>query len=276
MIMRSRTLPVRFIATAFFSCALAALASPRGKAQTHRHTAAPHYTRVGVHEPYSVAPAIDTSKFMLYLRYPVSAYRSGVEGTVVVDVYLDRVGSVWRTRTRPGDDPRLTLGVENAIAMLKDDPQTPRRLGGEPVDGIMQLTVRFDSSTVESRAVRFQDGLFDVHPTTWSAAADSVGDGIVSAPDVPASVDSESLERATRYPELARLRGINGEVLVHVLVDAGGTVVNCRVSMSDSPALDDAALRAVRGAKFRPGRLGDRPVSSWTDIPVRFQLRPTP
>jgi len=60
---------------------------------------------------------------------------------------------------------------------------------------------------------------------------------------------------ALSYPEDARSQGIQGAVVVRYDVSKEGRVVNAQV-VSAKPAgvFDQAALDAVRGWRFRPGR----------------------
>jgi len=60
---------------------------------------------------------------------------------------------------------------------------------------------------------------------------------------------------ALTYPEAARDQGIQGAVVVRYDVSAEGRVANAQV-VSAEPAgvFEEAALKAVRGWRFRPGR----------------------
>jgi protein TonB len=76
---------------------------------------------------------------------------------------------------------------------------------------------------------------------------------------------------AIAYPELARLADVEGTVMVHALIGQDGAVRNIRV-VSGVPLLNDAAVAAVRGARFRPALQRGKPVAVWFVVPVRFQL----
>lgn len=73
------------------------------------------------------------------------------------------------------------------------------------------------------------------------------------------------------YPELAREAGIDGTVLVRVLVGADGFVHNALILQSVL-GLDDAALSAARAAVFRPALQQERPVAVWIVVPIEFRL----
>ncbi len=76
------------------------------------------------------------------------------------------------------------------------------------------------------------------------------------------------------YPLIALRRHQEGLVLLTVKVTAQGTVEQLAVEKSSGfPALDDAALRAVRGWEFQPAHLGPLAVESEIEVPVRFQVK---
>ena len=71
------------------------------------------------------------------------------------------------------------------------------------------------------------------------------------------------------YPEEAIARGLEGEVLVLIIIDENGAVTAARVEQgSGHRMLDDAALRAVRSLRSLPA---DAPREAL--LPVRFRLR---
>ncbi|MEA2083467.1 MAG: energy transducer TonB [Thermodesulfobacteriota bacterium] len=77
------------------------------------------------------------------------------------------------------------------------------------------------------------------------------------------------------YPRAARRRGLEGMVLLEVLVDRSGRVGNLRIfSSSGHRILDKAALKSVQKWRFVSARRGDEPVDMWVKVPVRFELGP--
>ena len=77
--------------------------------------------------------------------------------------------------------------------------------------------------------------------------------------------------RAPEYPEIARDAGIEGTVLVRVLVDPRGAVHDAHV-LQGVRGLDEAALAAATTAVFRPALQQDRPVAVWVVVPIEFSL----
>ena len=75
------------------------------------------------------------------------------------------------------------------------------------------------------------------------------------------------------YPALSRRLGEQGVVLLRVLIDEQGVPLSVQVHRSSGYArLDAAAAEALRRARFRPYREGDRTRSAVALVPVRFEL----
>lgn len=75
-----------------------------------------------------------------------------------------------------------------------------------------------------------------------------------------------------RYPEDARRAGIDGTVVVQVVVAEDGKPMQPAVVRSVHPKLDEEAMRAIMEQQFTPGMQRSRPVKVRTNISVRFRL----
>ena len=76
------------------------------------------------------------------------------------------------------------------------------------------------------------------------------------------------------YPQIARQRGVEGRVLLLVIIDASGKVEDHVEVMDSIPMLDQAAIDAVHQWSFSPARDADGiPIRVQMTVPVRFTLR---
>lgn len=82
-----------------------------------------------------------------------------------------------------------------------------------------------------------------------------------------------SLNSALEYPRVAIQSGVEGNVVVQVVVNTDGTPENPQVVRSASPLLDPAAIKAVMAQEFEPGKQRGRAVRTVITIPVRFKLK---
>lgn len=77
-----------------------------------------------------------------------------------------------------------------------------------------------------------------------------------------------------KYPRLARRRGLEGLVVLEVLVDVLGRVKDFHIfESSGHSVLDRAAVKAVRRWKFNAGTVGGTVKDMWVKVPVRFRLK---
>lgn len=81
------------------------------------------------------------------------------------------------------------------------------------------------------------------------------------------------LQRSIKYPEIARKAGIEGRVFVQFVVDERGRVLNPKVIRGIGGGCDEAAVEAVKQAKFKPGMQRGRPVKVQYSLPIVFKLQ---
>ena len=84
---------------------------------------------------------------------------------------------------------------------------------------------------------------------------------------------NQALASNLRYPQAARDAQIEGKVMIRFIVDKDGFVKNPVIAKSVDPALDKAALDAVKMLpKFKPGKTGGNYVNVYMTVPISFQL----
>lgn len=75
------------------------------------------------------------------------------------------------------------------------------------------------------------------------------------------------------YPVALRNRGIEGTVLLQIVVDETGRVTDAAVKRSSGYAqLDRAAIAAAQTWQFTPARRADQPVTLRVTMPVEFRI----
>jgi protein TonB len=95
-------------------------------------------------------------------------------------------------------------------------------------------------------------------------------------PEAPARVGGELKEpklistTAPVYPIAARQASIDGDVVIHAVIDKSGNVSQADV-VSGPAMLRQAALNAVRRWKYAPSVLDGQPVSIETTVTVKFR-----
>ena len=75
------------------------------------------------------------------------------------------------------------------------------------------------------------------------------------------------------YPEIARVRGYEGIVLVSAEILPDGRVGNMKIRKSSGYAiLDQSAIEAVKPWKFEPAKKSGNPFTVWVELPIKFIL----
>jgi protein TonB len=75
------------------------------------------------------------------------------------------------------------------------------------------------------------------------------------------------------YPEIARVHGYEGIVLVAAEILPNGRVGNMKIRKSSGYAiLDQSALEGVKPWKFEPAKKSGKPFTIWVEVPIKFVL----
>lgn len=73
-----------------------------------------------------------------------------------------------------------------------------------------------------------------------------------------------------QYPLVALQQGIEGTVVLELVIDAEGCIGRARV-IESVPELDEAALRSVKRWRFSPAMRDGRPVTAIVHAPIVFR-----
>lgn len=98
-------------------------------------------------------------------------------------------------------------------------------------------------------------------------------DFIIVAETMPQLIGGLSeLHKSIVYPEEAKQQGIEGRVTIQFIVNKKGNVLNPRVIRGIGGGADEAAIEAVKKAKFIPGTFRGEPVCVQYSLPIVFRL----
>ena len=93
-------------------------------------------------------------------------------------------------------------------------------------------------------------------------------------PEFPGGTEALNafLTREIQYPEVARINGITGTVLIEFIVEKDGRVSNAKVKVPLFPECDKEAVRGVMAMpKWQPGKNNGKPVRCFYQVPVTFR-----
>lgn len=168
-----------------------------------------------------------------------------------------------------GVPPSLT---QQAATQVKVEVKTrPAIAMPKPVAD--ELAVEQTIATTEEMSVGQAANTGAAFGTADSLIVD-VGGGGLPSPDEYVAYEKEpelvSMQNP-KYPELAREAGVEGTVLIRVLVGEDGFVKD-QIIIQSVPMLDDAAANSAATAVFKPALQKDKPVAVWMVIPIEFRL----
>jgi len=158
--------------------------------------------------------------------------------------------------TRPPPPPRPPVPVEVPNDML-----------------VEEIELNLDASLDLSMAL-------ELPPAPPAPPAEKKVEKEIEEPEVFIAVEEmpeligglESVQKLIVYPEIAKKAGIEGRVFVQFVIDEKGNVTNPVVLKGIGGGCDEAALEAVKKAKFTPGKQRGRPVKVQYSIPIVFRL----
>jgi TonB family protein len=119
-------------------------------------------------------------------------------------------------------------------------------------------------------------GVMLAHPPAAAQAAPAAARPTlaVGEPDEQPVLATRDLARLINraYPPSLKAHPVPGSADVHMLILATGRVDSASVSYetASSPAFGFAATQVARQLRFRPAKVGGRPVAVWVTYPIHF------
>jgi TonB family protein len=106
-----------------------------------------------------------------------------------------------------------------------------------------------------------------ISPEALPGLGDSVVVDVVAEP-----VNMFKFNFSVGYPPEAKEAGIQGTVLVKILVSKHGEVLDSKLISSPGKLLTDPVMQKLPLLKFSPAIKDGKPVASWTTAPFRYKL----
>jgi TonB family protein len=208
-------------------------------------------------------------------EYPATAKQAHVQGTVVLQVSIDKSGDVQSLQLVSGH-PMLAPAAIDAVKQWK---YRPYLLNGEPVTVETNVTVNFTlvgDAPEEWTAGNVSGGIPAAEPagTASGVIGSTAANGAVPQ-RVRVSQGAEQKIIVSKvqpeYPGDAKAQRIQGIVELRAIIDREGNVANLQL-ISGHPLLAPAAIDAVRQWKYRSYLLNGTPVEIETTVTVNFTL----
>lgn len=184
--------------------------------------------------------------------YPEIARRAGVEGVVILEIKTDAAGRVQAAKILRS----IPLLDQAAIDAVKQWAYEPLIIEGVPKPALFTVTVNFrlDGEKAAKSAQAIEE---------FAAGAVKV-EGEVKPPKLIKIIEPV-------YPEVARVAGVEGVVILQARIDVSGKVKDAMILRS-IPLLNQAAIDAVRQWVYEPLIIKGKPMEAVFTVTVRFEL----
>lgn len=213
------------------------------------------------------------------LRYPVKAQKEGIQGRVIARFIVEKDGSVSNLAiARRSASSELDA---EAIRVLSTMPKwTPGKQRGKEVRVKYTVPIAFKLSGPEVEEIK-DSKLMEVVVVGYAPKDDVITPEVVleSAEIMPkypggASGLMSYLARNIKYPFDAQQSKTQGRVVIQMIVNKDGHVINPKVIQSVSPSLDAEAIRVVMGMpRWEPGKNDGQTVAVQYTLPITFKLQ---
>lgn len=208
--------------------------------------------------------------------YPPLARQARIQGTVVLDIIINKAGEVSDVKLVSGH-PMLAPAAIDAVKHWK---YRPYEENGEPFEIQTTVQVNFAIRDNQPSGGVIGDGPPGSSPMQTivdpvSLCEDTGDNSVPKRVRVSQGVMKGLLisKQPPVYPEEARTAHIQGTVLMAMEISRDGSV--CKIMLiSGHPLLAPAAIDAVKQWKYRPYLLNGQPIEVETQAQVNFTLKP--
>ncbi|MEO0585855.1 MAG: energy transducer TonB [Bacteroidota bacterium] len=94
----------------------------------------------------------------------------------------------------------------------------------------------------------------------------------IFAEEEPSPINMADVQKLIGYPQIARDAGIQGSVVVRVLVGKKGQYKKHKIINQVHPILSKAVEKEIGKLRFSPAIQGGKPIEFWVNIPFNFKL----
>lgn len=202
-------------------------------------------------------PGIFVDEISKFIFYTEDVHSKGISGKVIAKVLVTPEGKIIKAFVEYSENellnPLTLEAIFNYNAKTKITPAVQR---GKNIS--LWISIPFTFSLNKTK-IQY-DNLPD--PDDFMVVEREPG------------VDINAVAQNVIYPEDARKEGIQGRVIIKVLVLKTGELQKPFVEYSDNTKLDQSALDAVISLnRIEPAILKGEPVDCWISIPINFRLR---
>ena len=214
------------------------------------------------------------------IQYPINAQKNHTQGRVTVQFVVNKDGSISEPKIIRGVDPDLDGEAIRVISLMPK--WKPGMQKGQPVRVKYTVPVMFrlsdDGQKEEYKPIPKIDETVVVGYASKQAPAeeDPVFEVVENMPEFAGGMGGlmQYLSKNIKYPVEAQKAGIQGRVIMQVIIDKNGNVTNPKGTQPVDPLLDTEAIRVTASMpKWKPGTQRGMPVNVKYTFPIVFRLQ---
>ena len=214
------------------------------------------------------------------IQYPINAQKNHTQGRVTVQFVVNKDGSISEPKIIRGVDPDLDGEAIRVISLMPK--WKPGMQKGQPVRVKYTVPVMFrlsdDGQKEEYKPIPKIDETVVVGYASKQAPAEEepVFEVVENMPEFAGGMGGlmQYLSKNIKYPVEAQKAGIQGRVIMQVIIDKNGNVTNPKVTQPVDPLLDTEAIRVTASMpKWKPGTQRGMPVNVKYTFPIVFRLQ---
>ena len=214
------------------------------------------------------------------IQYPINAQKNHTQGRVTVQFVVNKDGSISEPKIIRGVDPDLDGEAIRVISLMPK--WKPGMQKDQPVRVKYTVPVMFrlsdDGQKEEYKPIPKIDETVVVGYASKQAPTeeDPVFEVVENMPEFAGGMGGlmQYLSKNIKYPVEAQKAGIQGRVIMQVIIDKNGNVTNPKVTQPVDPLLDTEAIRVTASMpKWKPGTQRGMPVNVKYTFPIVFRLQ---
>jgi protein TonB len=158
-----------------------------------------------------------------------------------------------------------TQKSETAPVELKENAEPP------PVK-TAGLTAPLQANAAASEPVTLPPPAAEIVPPPQPVVHPTEPPRSVTPAFVPVEKDPQIVKlEKPEFPSFVWKMGIEGQVVVRVLIDINGKPLDSQILKSTNSIFEQPVIDAVMKSQFTPARMGQGPVAAWLTIPFKFK-----
>ena len=199
------------------------------------------------------------------IKYPAEAVAKKLEGRVIVQMIIEKDGSITNTKVVRSVSPLLDQEALRVVGIMpRWNPGTQR---GQAVRVQYTLPVMF---SLNGKIDEIQEHQVNMKPNEK---------GIYNLVEEPASFPGgmanclKFLSENVKYPEDCKKEGIQGRVIAQFIIDKDGSIKDVKIVRGVHPSLDKESIRVIESMpKWTPGKVKGEPVKCQYTLPIAFKI----